>query len=255
MITNDPKEIEILRQSGNILATVLHLVAKEARPGASAFDLDRLAEAEIIKRGGVPAFKNYAAQPGDPPFPATLCVSVNDEVVHGIPTKSKILKDGDIVGLDLGVQYKGLFTDAAITVPVGKVDPAKLKLITVAKESLAAGLAQVKPGNFTGDVGNAIEAVAKQNGFQVVRELVGHGVGKAVHEEPEIPCFGRTKTGTKLVKGMVLAIEPMVNEGGWKIYFADDNWTIKTEDGGWSAHAEHTILVTDSGFEILTNMV
>ncbi len=252
MITSDPKEIEILRQSGKILHDVLELAAKKVKPGVSAYDLDILAEKEIRARGGIPSFKNYAAQKDDPPFPASLCVSVNDEVVHGIPTKEKILKEGDIVGLDLGVQYQGLFTDSAITVSVGKVSQADLKLIEATKEALAAGLAQVKPGNFTGDVGNAIETVAKQNAFQVVRELVGHGVGKAVHEDPEVPCFGRPGTGTKLKAGMVLAIEPMVNAGGWKIYFAEDKWTILTADGSRSAHFEHTIIVTDNGFEVLT---
>jgi methionyl aminopeptidase len=252
MITHDPKEIEILKQGGKILADVLQLVVKQAVPGARAADLDALAEKEIRARGGVPSFKNYRAQAGDPTFPSSLCVSVNDEVVHGIPHKDKILKDGDIVGLDLGVQYEGLFTDAAITVPVGKVSEKYLKLIEAAKESLKAGLAQVKPGNFTGDVGSAIEAKVKSYGFEVVRELVGHGVGKAVHENPEVPCFGKPKSGSKILKGMVLAIEPMVNEGTWKVIFSEDNWTIKTQDHSRSAHWEHTILVTDSGFEILT---
>jgi methionyl aminopeptidase len=234
------------------LATVLDLVAKQVKPGISAKDLDALAEAEIKKRGAMPSFKNYRAQAGDPPFPASLCVSVNDEVVHGIPHKDKILKDGDIVGLDLGVQYQGLFTDAAITVPVGNVSEEYSKLIEAAKESLNAGLAQVKSGNFTGDVGFAIESTVKKYGFQVVRELVGHGVGRAVHEEPEVPGFGKPGTGTKLVSGMVIAVEPMVNEGNWKIFFADDNWTIKTSDGKRSAHMEHTVLITDQGCEILT---
>ena len=256
MITKDPKEIEVLKHGGKILATVLNMVASKAKPGVSAAELDQLAEAEILKAGGKPSFKNYRSQTGDPAFPASLCVSRNNEVVHGIPYKDKILHDGDIVGLDLGVEYKGYFTDSAITVPVGKVSSDKLKLIEAATESLANGLAQVKPGNFTGDIGAAIEATAKKYGFQVVRELVGHGVGKAVHEEPEVPCFGKPKTGTKLVEGMVLAIEPMVNQGGWKINFAADGWTIITEDGGWSAHMEHTILLTAEGFEILTkNMV
>jgi len=226
MITKDPKEIELLRQSGKILATVLNLVASKAVPGVSAFALDQLAESEIRKLGGRPSFKNYRAVEGDPQYPASLCVSVNDEVVHGIPRKDKILKDGDIVGLDLGVDYKGFFTDAALTVPVGKVSEKYLNLIATAKESLKAGLAQIKSGNFTGDIGHAIESTAKEYGFQVVRELVGHGVGKAVHEEPEVPCFGEPRAGTKLVTGMVLAIEPMINEKAWKVYFTDDNWTI-----------------------------
>jgi methionyl aminopeptidase len=213
-----------------------------------------LAEKEIKAQGAIPSFKNYRAQAGDPPFPASLCVSVNDEVVHGIPRKDKFLREGDIVGLDLGVQYQGLFTDAAITVPVGNVGEKYLKLILAAEESLKAGLAEVKPDNFTGDIGFAIDSAAKNCGFQVVRELVGHGVGKAVHEQPEVPCFGRANSGTKLVKGMVLAIEPMVNELGWKIYIADDNWTIKTQDHGRSAHFEHTVVITDNGCEILTDL-
>lgn len=234
------------------MAAVLDLVAKEVKPGVSAANLDALAEKEILARGGKPSFKNYRGNAGDPPFPASLCVSVNDEVVHGIPAKDKIFKDGDIVGLDLGVEFQGLFTDGAVTVPVGSVDKKHLTLILAAKESLTKGLAQVKPGNYTGDVGFAIESTAKKYGFEVVRELVGHGVGRAVHEEPEVPCFGKPKTGTKLLLGMVIAVEPMVNEGGWKVYFAKDNWTIKTRDKSWSAHIEHTVLITDNGCEILT---
>ncbi|OGE74223.1 MAG: type I methionyl aminopeptidase [Candidatus Doudnabacteria bacterium RIFCSPLOWO2_02_FULL_42_9] len=252
MITKDPNEIKILRQGGKILATVLNMVASKVKPGVSAAELDELAETEIIKMGGKPSFKNYRSQVGDPAFPASLCVSRNNEVVHGVPGKDKILQDGDIVGLDLGVIYQGLYTDSAITVPVGNVSEKKLKLIEAAERSLEAGLSEVKPGKFTGDIGFAIESTTKKYNFQVVRELVGHGVGKAVHEEPEVPCFGKKGTGTKLVQGMVLAIEPMVNENGWKINFAPDNWTIVTEDGGWSAHREHTILVTEDGFEILT---
>jgi methionyl aminopeptidase len=256
MITKDPKQIQILREGGKILATVLNMVASKAQAGVSAGALDELAEKEILKAGGKPSFKNYRSQLGDPPFPASLCVSVNNEVVHGIPRKDKILNDGDIVGLDLGVEYKGLFTDAAVTIPIGKVADRSLLLIDAAKEALEAGLAQIKPGNFTGDIGSAIESIVKKYKFQVVRELVGHGVGVAVHEEPEVPCFGKPGTGTKLLEGMVLAVEPMVNEGGWKINFAPDKWTIITEDGGRSAHMEHTILVTKEGFEILTrNMV
>jgi methionyl aminopeptidase len=252
MIIKDDKELEILREGGKILADVLNLVASKVKPGVSAADLDELAEKEILTRGAKPSFKGYRSQLGDPAFPASLCVSRNDEVVHGVPHKDKILQEGDIVGLDLGIEYKGLFTDSAITVPVGKVKEKHLKLIEAAAACLDSALTQVKVGNFTGDIGFATEKIAKQYGYQVVRELVGHGVGKAVHEEPEVPCYGRKGTGTKLVEGMVIAVEPMVNEGGWKINFAPDNWTIVTEDGGWSAHKEHTVLVTKEGFEILT---
>lgn len=255
MITKDPKEIEILRKSGHILAAVLNMVASRAKAGVTAYELDQLAEAEIKKAGAIPSFKNYSARPGDPKFPASLCVSINDEVVHGIPTKDKILKDGDIVGLDLGLIYQGLYTDAAITVGVGKIDSTSAKLIAAATECLANAIKEIVPGKFTGDIGFATESTAKKYGFQVVRELVGHGVGKGVHEEPEVPGFGRRGTGTKLVEGMVIAVEPMVNAGGWKIVFAEDNWTIKTADNSRSAHMEHTVLITQQGCEILTNMV
>lgn len=252
MITKNPEEIKILREGGRILATVLHLVAGKTVAGISAYELDQLAESEIRKAGAVPSFKNYRSQLDAPAFPASLCVSVNDEVVHGIPTKDKILKDGDIVGLDLGLQYKGLFTDMAVTVGIGKIDSQSAKLIEAATRSLEAAIAEAVPGKFTGDIGAVTELTAKKYKFQVVRELVGHGVGKAVHEDPEVPCFGQRGHGTKLTAGMVLAIEPMVNAGGWKVVFADDNWTVKTEDGSRSAHMEHTVLLTESGPQIIT---
>lgn len=248
MITSNPKEIEKLKTSGKILATVLNMVAKKAVAGVSAAQLNKLAEDEIAKAGGKPSFKGY----GKPAFPAGLCVSINDEVVHGVPAKEKVLKEGDIVGLDLGVDYQGFFTDMAITVPVGKVDTETQKLIDATKESLAAGLAQVKAGQFTGDIGHAMDNVAKKYQFQSVRDLVGHGVGRAVHESPEVPGFGKPKTGTKLVAGMVLAIEPMVNVGSFEIKFMPDKWTVKTEDGSRSAHMEHTIIVTETGFDLIT---
>ncbi|OGE87759.1 MAG: type I methionyl aminopeptidase [Candidatus Doudnabacteria bacterium RIFCSPHIGHO2_01_FULL_50_67] len=252
MITHDPKQIELLRQSGQILARTLKLVARRVAPGVSAYELNQLAEEEISKAGAVPAFKNYKSSPDDKPFPATLCVSVNDEVVHGIPAKNKILKNGDIVGLDLGVNYQGFFTDAAITVPVGQVDKQSLKLIEAATECLKKAIEQVAPGKTTGDVGFATESAATRYGFQVVRNLVGHGVGAAVHEEPEIPGFGKKGVGTKLVEGMVIAVEPMVNAGDWAITFDPDGWTIRTADGSRSAHMEHTLLVTATGCDILT---
>lgn len=248
MITNNPKEIEKLKISGKILATVLTSIATKAQPGVSAAELNDFAEAEIAKAGAKPSFKGY----GKPPFPAALCVSINDAVVHGVPSKDKILQSGDIVGLDLGVNYQGLFTDMAITVPVGEVDSESLKLIEATKESLAAGLKQVKAGNFTGDIGHAMDSVAKKYNFQSVRDLVGHGVGAAVHESPEVPGFGKPKTGTKLLTGMVLAIEPMLNAGSFEINFMPDKWTVKTEDGRRSAHMEHTIRVTESGYDLIT---
>lgn len=255
MITNDPKEIEILRKSGRILAEVLDFVSKKALPGVSAAELNSLAESEIQKRGARPSFKNYKAHSQGPVFPASLCVSINNEVVHGIPHARKILKEGDIVGLDLGVEYQGYFTDAAVTIPVGTVDDQLKTLIATTKTCLDNALQKARAGNYIGDIGHVIESTAKQAGFSVVKELVGHGVGKSVHEEPEVPCFGKPKTGQKLLAGMVLAIEPMVNQGNWKVVFDPDGWTVKTADGGHSAHFEHTIIVTDKGCEILTSMV
>ncbi len=255
MITHDPQEIEKLRKSGQILAQTLKLVASRVKPGVSAFDLNELAEAEILKAGARPAFKNYKSSPEDKPFPAALCVSVNDEIVHGMPVKDKILQEGDIVGLDLGVDYEGFFTDAAITVPVGQADAKSLKLIQAATEALTKAIKVIRAGVRVGDVGAATEAAVKKYKFQVVRELVGHGVGRAVHEEPEIPCFGKPGSGTKLTEGLVIAVEPMVNAGDWRIDFDEDGWTIRTLDGSRSAHMEHTMLVTRDGCEILTNVV
>lgn len=240
------------------MAEVLDLVAKKVAVGVSTSELDKFAEGEIQKRGGRPSFKNYKSHAQGPAFPASLCVSVNNEVVHGIPYKEKILKEGDIVGLDLGVEYQGYYTDAAITVPVGKIDSVSKNLIRTTKLALDNALKVAVSGNFIGDIGDAIESTAKQAGFSVVRELVGHGVGKSVHEDPEIPCFGQPKTGQKLVSGMVLAIEPMINQGEWKVVFDQDGWTVKTSDGSRSAHFEHTILIMNQECEILTinqNMV
>lgn len=253
MLTNDPKEISLLKDSGKILAEVLMMAAEAVRPGISAFELDQLAEREIKKRGGIPAFKNYKSRPSDKPFPASLCVSVDDEIVHGIPTKEKILKEGSIAGLDLGVVYKGFFTDAAITVPIGDVSETALNLISAAGDALMESLKQVKPGNRVGDISFAIESAAKAAGFAPVRDLVGHGVGLSVHEAPEIPCVGKPHAGPILQKGMVLAIEPMLNQGSWQIMFDADGWTVRTADRSLSAHMEHTIIVTDDGCEIITS--
>lgn len=252
MITNDPEEIKTLRRGGEILAAVLAMVAQAVKPGVSASDLNVLAEKEIERMGASPSFKNYQSSPADPPFPAALCVSINEEVVHGLPVQGKILKAGDIVGLDLGVWYRGLATDAAVTVPVGKTDRDSYRLLETTRLCLQNAIEQARPGNTTGDIGHAIEATAISGGFSVVRELVGHGVGKAVHEEPEIPCYGKPGKGVVLEKGMVLAIEPMVNQKAGGIGFSRDGWTITTKDGGRSAHFEHTVLVTEKGAVILT---
>lgn len=252
MIIKDDKQLETLKKSGQILAEVLNLVASRVEPGISAYDLDQLAEREIKGRGASPSFKNYKSSPQDTPFPASLCVSVNSEIVHGIPKKTKILRNGDIVSLDLGVEYRGVYTDAAITVPVGQVDKKYLNLIDVTKLSLENALKVVKAGAFTGNIGHAIESTVKYYGFQVVRELVGHGVGNSVHEEPDVPCFGIPGTGPQVQEGLVIAIEPMVNMGKGRIIFDRDGWTVRTYDGLPSAHFEHTVLVTKTGCEIIT---
>ncbi len=252
MTIKDSKQIDELRASGKILAQTLELVASKAEPGISAYELDQIAERSIKSSGATPSFKNFKPSKSMTPYPASLCVSINDEIVHGIPKKTKILKSGDIVSLDLGVEYRGYFTDAAITIPVGKVDKKILTLIDVTKLSLENALKIVKAGAYIGTIGHAIESTAKYYGFQVVRELVGHGVGGGVHEDPEIPCYGTPGTGLQLKEGMVLAIEPMVNMGKARIDLDKDDWTIKTYDGQPSAHFEHTILVTKTGCEIIT---
>lgn len=246
-----PEEIKALREGGKILASVLFGVSDFAKEGMATLELDKEAERLIRRAGGEPSFKNYGAEFGNP-FPGSLCISINDEVVHGIPRAERILKEGDIVGLDLGLKYKGLFTDMAITVPVGQIGEKEMKIIETAKESLKKGIAAVKDGAFAGDIGFAIQNFAESRGFSVVKKLVGHGVGYAVHEAPEIPNYGKKGTGARLKTGMVLALEPMINEGGDNVVLEKDGWTWRTRDGSLSAHFEHTIAVTKNGAEVLT---
>jgi len=253
LIKITPEEIKELREGGKILASVLFSVSNFAKEGVATLELDKEAERLIRKVGGEPSFKNYGAEFGNP-FPGSLCVSINDEVVHGIPRADRILKEGDIVGLDLGLKYKGLFTDMAITVPVGRVGEKEMKIIEIAKESLEKGIVAAKDGAFAGDIGFAIQSCAELRGYSVVKKLVGHGVGYAVHEEPEIPNFGKKGTGARLKAGMVLALEPMINEGGDDVVLEKDGWTWRTKDGSFSAHFEHTITVTKNGAEVLTKM-
>jgi len=253
IIIKTPEEIKILREGGRILASVLYQVADKVSPGIAAIELDRLADGLIRKAGGEPSFKNYKTKDDRIPFPASLCVSINDEVVHGIPGKQKILKEGDIVSLDLGMKYKKLYTDMAITVGVGEISREAKKIIEVTKKSLENGIRAIKEGKWIGDIGHAIQTYVEKNGFNAVRNLVGHGVGYKAHEEPEIPNFGRKGTGEILRARMVLAIEPMITAGSPDIILTQDNWTWKTKDGSLSAHFEHTIVVTKKGAEILTN--
>jgi len=244
------EEINTIAEGGAILHTILHKTAAMVKPGISTWKLNEFAEKEIAKAGGIPSFKGYG--PKNNPYPAALCTSVNDVVVHGIPSKDEILKDGDIVSLDIGMIYKDLYTDAALTVAVGNVPPKAQKLIDTAKKCLSNAIAQVHDGAKMGEVSFAIQKTAEDAGFSVVRDLVGHGVGYDVHEEPSVPCFGKKEQGPVLKAGMVIAIEPMVCEREFFLRFDSDGWTIRTADGGLASHFEHTVAVTKDGGRILT---
>lgn len=254
VIIKTEEEIKILREGGRHLATVLNKVKNKIQPGVSTYELDLYAEKLIRGYGDEPAFLNYKPDGAERPFPASLCVSVNEEVVHGIPNKDKILKEGDIVSIDLGVKHKGLFTDMAMTIPVGNIDNASLKLLEVTKKALVVGIKVAKEGNRVGDIGYAIENFVRAQEFKygIVKILSGHGVGCAIHEDPYVPNFGKKGTGEKLKKGMVLALEPMLNLGTEDVVLDEDDWTFKTADNKKSAHFEHTILITDGDPEILT---
>lgn len=246
------KEIEILHEGGRILWRVLQAVAGTAKKGISTWDLDKLAREEIKKTDAEPAFPGYKIGKSIPAYPAVLCTSINDEIVHGIPDKKRILKSGDIIGLDLGIKYKGLYTDAAVTVAVGEISANAKRLVSAAKLALEKGIEQVRPGNTLGDVGAAIEAVARKEKLGVIRDLVGHGVGHAIHEPPNVPNYGKPGTLEKLVPGMVIAIEPMFTLGGHEIALLDDGWTMVTADGSLAAHFEKTVAVTESGCLVVT---
>lgn len=238
-------ELSALRESGKRLAAVMEKLRPQVKPGVATIDLDRLAEELVRKAGSLPAFKGYKG------YPATLCVSLNDEIVHGIPGERK-LAEGDIVSIDLGVNHNGYFTDAAATYAVGKIDPLLQGLIAATRESLSKGIKFALCGNHLFDISHAIQEYVEANGYSVVRQFVGHGIGKNLHEEPEIPNFGKAHQGPLLEEGMVLAIEPMVNLGGWEALIGDNGWTARTKDGSQSAHFEHTVAITAKGPEILT---
>ena len=255
VIIKTKEEIEILREGGKRLDTVLHKVKDIVAPGVSTKDLDAYAEKLIREMGDEPAFLNYRPAGARTPFPASLCVSINDEVVHGIPKKDRILKEGDVVSIDLGVKHRGLFTDMAMTVPVGAIPSKVSKLLAHTEKALFAGIAAAQAGNTTGDIGNAIESyVHAQGHYGIVEVLSGHGVGRAIHEDPYIPNFGKKGKGEKLVAGMVVALEPMVNLGTKNVTLDDDDWTFRTADRKTSAHFEHTILITEGEAEILTQL-
>lgn len=243
-------EIELIRESCKIVADVLKLVAARVRPGVTTIELDQLAEDYIRSLGAIPAFKGYGRSKSNL-FPATLCTSVDDVVVHGIPTK-RLLREGEILSVDVGVKKDGYYGDGAYTFQVGEVSEEKKRLLKATEESLYKGIEQAVIGNKVHDISHAVQEHVEQHGFSVVRDLVGHGVGVELHEEPAIPNFGKSGTGMKLQEGMTLAIEPMVNAGTWQVRFAADGWTVLTQDGRPSAHFEHTIAIVDGKPEILT---
>ncbi|OGM97200.1 MAG: type I methionyl aminopeptidase [Candidatus Yanofskybacteria bacterium RIFCSPHIGHO2_01_FULL_39_8b] len=250
------KDIEYLREGGKMLAAVLDEVQKLVRVGVTTQELDAYAEKRICELGALPSFKGYRNSLDEPEFPTTLCTSVNNEIVHA-PASSRVLKDGDIVGIDIGLKFyrdgRDYFVDMARTVGVGKISREAKKLLSVTKKSLDIGLQQVRSGNYISDIGKAIQVYVESHGFSVVRALVGHGVGYKVHEEPRIPNYYTDKMPKiEIQKGMALAIEPMVNMGSYEIETLDDGWTIATKDGSLSAHFEHTVAVTEKGCEILT---
>ncbi|MBI5004583.1 MAG: type I methionyl aminopeptidase [Candidatus Lloydbacteria bacterium] len=252
VIIKTEKEKKILYEAGRRLALVLDEVEALVRPGATSAELNSHAERRIKEMGDVPSFLHYTPAGSRRPYPAGLCVSINDEVVHGIPSEERLLKEGDIVGLDIGLRHEGLFVDMARTLPVGNVSKEARDLIFITKESLEAGILAAKSGGYVGDIGAAIEVVAKRGKLGIVRELGGHGVGEAVHEEPYIANFGKTGTGEKLIDGMVLALEPMLTLGSPAVVLGKDGYTFRTRDGSLSAHFEHTIIVTPDGGEIVT---
>lgn len=240
------REIELMKEAGKILGTVLNDLCKEIKPGMSTHRVDQLGEEMIRSYGCVPSFLGYGG------FPASICVSVNEEVVHGIPSKKRILKEGDIVSLDAGVIYKGYHSDAARTVGVGEISPEAAKLIEVTKQSFFEGIKYAKEGCHLHDISNAIAAYNESFGYGIIRDLVGHGIGTSLHEDPQIPNFHQDRRGIKLCDGMTLAIEPMVAAGGYAVNFLDDDWTVVTADRSLAAHYENTVLVTKDGPVILS---
>ncbi|OGP89128.1 MAG: type I methionyl aminopeptidase [Deltaproteobacteria bacterium RBG_16_48_10] len=247
IIIKSPREIEQLKRSNAMVAEVFEKLKGMIAPGITTKELDQVAEECILSKGGHPAFKGYRG------FPATLCISINEEVVHGIPGQRR-LKEGDIVSLDVGVNFLGYFGDAAITFPVGEVDPEGKRLLEVTEKALTIGIEKAKIGNRLFDISYAIQRWVESHGFSVVRDFVGHGIGKDLHEEPQIPNFGAPHQGPRLEKGMVFALEPMVNEGTYEVRVLSDGWTVVTADGKRSAHFEHTITINDDGAEILSTL-
>ena len=245
IIIRSPREVEQIRKANVVVAEVLERLKTLVVPGVTTDELDGISEEIILSKGAVPAFKGYRG------YPKTLCVSINEEVVHGIPNKRK-LKEGDIVSIDVGTNLHGYFGDAAITLPVGEINPEAKRLLEVTEKALSIGIEMAKVGNRLFDISHAVQAWVESNGFSVVRDFVGHGIGKSLHEDPQIPNFGSPHQGPRLEKGMIFALEPMVNEGTYDVRVLDDGWTVVTADGKPSAHFEHTIAITDGDAMILS---
>lgn len=246
IILKSPKEIEKMRRAGRVVAEVLHRLHDVIRPGITTLELDNLAEEWIKARGARPAFKGYQG------FPGSICTSINEEVVHGIPSADRVLQEGDIISVDVGAVLEGFYADAAVTYPVGAISAGAQRLLDVTSQSLQAGIAAAQAGARLSDISHAVQTVVEAAGFSVVREYVGHGIGQAMHEEPQLPNYGPPGIGPVLREGLTLAIEPMVNMGGYEVETKDDQWTVVTKDGSLSAHFEHTVAITANGPQILT---
>ena len=246
IVLKSPREIELMRRGGHILADVMEHLKAVVRPGITTLEIDEEVEEFITSRGAAPAFKGYRG------FPATVCVSINEEVVHGIPSAQRRLKDGDIVGLDLGCIVEGYYADCAFTMSLGEIAPAVQRLLDVTRDSLELAIDECQPGRRLSDVSHAVQRHVEAHGLAVVRAFVGHGIGRALHEEPQVPNFGEPGRGPQLKPGMVLAIEPMVTMGSWEIRILDDGWTAVTKDGSLAAHFEHTIAIREHGPDVLT---
>jgi methionyl aminopeptidase len=249
IIYKSPAEIDTMRRSGKILVATIERVLAKVRVGVTTAELDEIADSSIRSQGATPSFLGY----GHPPFPASICASINEEIVHGIPSPDRSVKDGDLLKLDFGAIWEGFHSDSAVTVIVGDARSADAeKLVRVTEDALEAGISQVKAGGRLSDIGAAVQQVAEGAGFSVVREYVGHGIGRSMHEDPQIPNYGEPGRGPQLKPGLVVAVEPMVNVGGWETRVLPDDWTVVTADGTLSAHFEHTIAVTEDGPEVLT---
>ncbi len=255
IIYKSPEEIDKMRRAGRIVAGTIERVLAAVTPKVTTAALDAVAEEYIREQGATPSFKGYGggAGAGRVPFPASICTSINDEIVHGIPSPERSVDEGDLLKLDFGAIWEGFHGDSAVTVIVGEPRSAEAdKLVRVTEEALEAGIAQIRPGGRLSDIGAAVEQVARGAGFEVVREYVGHGIGRSLHEDPQIPNYGEPGRGPLIKPGLVVAVEPMVNIGGWETRVLADDWTVVTEDGSLSAHFEHTIAVTETGREVLT---